>query len=361
MNAHRTVRADDDAREVRALLAGSNRVLVEDVRSDADVQAEGRALLATLLNGDTQRVRASTRRSPSRSVHRVRPARRLLVRAGGLVAITAAVLVAVLALGVVPLPWNQTVPAAGAYAATPPPLVYAPVAGSAPQVLEQIAARTAALPDDAGEGRYARIETQEWSLFTRVGGDDHTVTSMVMPQQATSWRAADGAGREVVRYQQHGIPWTTTDETTYEAGERGAAWPTLSPDDATLAEQLAKGHPTSNGPAERLVAINDYLREQPLQPDVRAAVLRYLAATPTLELSGRTTDRLGREGIAFSLESDYSGLPTRYTLIVDPKNGRFLAGEEMLTTTAGKLNVPIPSVIGYTAYRNSTHTDSTQN
>ena len=144
---------------------------------------------------------------------------------------------------------------------------------------------------------------------------------------------------------------------TYGPGERGSPWPTLSPDDATIAEQLALGHPASDGPAERLVAVDDLLRDQPMRPTVRAAVLRYLADTPTLALAGTTTDRLGRPGVAFSLDSDLGGLPTRCTMVVDPGTGRVLGSEQVLTTTAGALDVPVPSVIGYTAYRSGAWTD----
>jgi len=37
-------------------------------------------------------------------------------------------------------------------------------------------------------------------------------------------------------------------------------------------------------------------------------------------------------------------------LIVDERTGALLAHEEMLTQSAGKLGVPIPSVISYQAY-----------
>jgi hypothetical protein len=97
----------------------------------------------------------------------------------------------------------------------------------------------------------------------------------------------------------------------------------------------------------------------PLPPAVRAAVLRFVAATPGIRLTGHVTDRAGRPGIAVSLDSDYSGLPTRYTLIFDEHDGRLLGDEEMLTTTAGKLNVPVPSVIGYTTYIDGHYTDNT--
>lgn len=61
-------------------------------------------------------------------------------------------------------------------------------------------------------------------------------------------------------------------------------------------------------------------------------------------------------GQAFSAESSRSGLPTRYTFIVNPSSGTIQGQEEMLTKTAGKLNVPVPSVIGYTVYLKAQHT-----
>jgi hypothetical protein len=96
----------------------------------------------------------------------------------------------------------------------------------------------------------------------------------------------------------------------------------------------------------------------PLPPRVRAAVLRYLAATPGLTVTGPVTDRRGRNGIGFSIESAYSGLPTRYTLIIDPRDGRLLDDEQMLTTSAGKLNVTVPAIIGYTVLLSAAYTDT---
>jgi hypothetical protein len=111
-----------------------------------------------------------------------------------------------------------------------------------------------------------------------------------------------------------------------------------------------------NGPAERLVAIQDAYRSMPIPPAVRAAMLRYLTATPGLSVAGTVTDRAGRAGIAFALDSDYSGLPTHYVLIIDPQTGQLLADEATLTTSAGKLNVRIPSVIDYEIFLSATYT-----
>jgi hypothetical protein len=98
-------------------------------------------------------------------------------------------------------------------------------------------------------------------------------------------------------------------------------------------------------------------RTMPLPPKVRAAMLRYLAATATLAVEGEVTDRAGRPGLAFSLDSAYGGLPAHYTVVIDPQTGHVLDFEQMLTTDAGKLNVAVPAVISYDVYLSAQHTD----
>jgi hypothetical protein len=123
----------------------------------------------------------------------------------------------------------------------------------------------------------------------------------------------------------------------------------------SAATRLSVGHPVENGPAETVVAVTDLARERVLTPAERAAVLRVVAALPGLTYRGEVADRAGRPGEAFSIDSAYSGLMTRYTLIVDPRGGGLLGFEEMLTRSAGKLNVAIPSVIGYESYLVADH------
>ncbi|WP_405091667.1 hypothetical protein OG767_00325 [Micromonospora sp. NBC_01392] len=81
-----------------------------------------------------------------------------------------------------------------------------------------------------------------------------------------------------------------------------------------------------------------------------AAVLRLLADLPGITVTGIVTDRTGRAGEAFSITSRAHGLPAQYTVIVDPRSGALWGYEEVLTTTAGKLNVTIPAVISYRSY-----------
>jgi hypothetical protein len=244
-----------------------------------------------------------------------------------------------------------------AYAATPQPLTYHRLSGEtdATDQLIQIAKRTAALPDDVGGGPYAHQVIRSWSLFTRIDGK--AVSSEVVPQLRETWTAANGSGKEITTIERPGRA-PQRQEHTEVAGELRLMWPlqSLSSKEAELAEQLAKGHPTANGPAERLIAIQDAYRSMPIPPAVRARMLRYLADTPGLSVAGSVTDRAGRAGLAVGLDSAYSGLPTRYVLIIDPQTGQLLADEETLTTSAGKLNVRIPSVVSYEVFLSAHYT-----
>ena len=265
----------------------------------------------------------------------------------GLVAV-AAVLTGAVAVGVPFVRGGDTM----AYAATPPPLRYESMPGAdAPALLRQLAARVAGRPDDTGPGRYAYVESKSWNLTA-----GESTRSVIEPTATRSWIAADGSGRLVIERAEG-----DRDDVVRGPGEHQLMWPlrSLSADDTTLARQLADGHPVANGPMERLVAIGDAYRQLPLPPAVRAAVLRYLADTPGLTVTGRTVDRLGRPGIGFSVESDNSGLPTRFTAVIDPDTGRLFGYEQTLTKDAGRLNVPIPSVVGYDVLVRSHYTDST--
>ncbi len=265
--------------------------------------------------------------------------------------LAAAVVALIIGVAMIVVPGPE--PTGRAYAATPHQLAYAPLDRTAPQLLEEIATHAERAPDTLGEGPYLRVSAQEWALWSRIDGE--TVTSAVVPQEWIAVRRRDGSGIERRTFTPPGQP-TRTESSTLEPGPLMFPEP-LPTESAALAARLEAGHPVANGPAERLVAIADLYREQPVRPKLRAALLRYLAQTPTLSVSGSVSDRLGRPGIAFSVTSDYSGLPTRSTLIVDPRTGTLLGSEETLTTSAGQLNVPIPSVIQYDAFRDSAFTD----
>ena len=72
-----------------------------------------------------------------------------------------------------------------------------------------------------------------------------------------------------------------------------------------------------------------------------------LAGVPGVVDRGRAADRGGRLGVAFTVDDNGQsyGLPQRDVLIVDPVNGEVLEYDQVLTQSAGSLNVDIPAVL----------------
>ncbi|NYH79409.1 hypothetical protein FHR84_002743 [Actinopolyspora biskrensis] len=261
--------------------------------------------------------------------------------------------------------WSSSGPSPSrSYAATPEPLtIVAPQQDqSAAAKLRRIAQRAAAseVPTRA-TGHTEHIEMKSWYLNSQIGNDN--TVSVVQPQMRESWRKPDGSGRSTVtpgtpqfQSQQDRRQWssdTSTDTRTdqWAPGERDLFADGRPPTGADELRQWLHQHPSGQPePLRTLTAVTDLLRNRVLLPQERATILRVLAELPGMHYTGTTRDRAGRPGQAFSLESDDSGLPTQYTVIIDPTNGRFLGHETMLTTTAGKLNVKIPAVTSYETY-----------
>ncbi|MGH3402392.1 MAG: CU044_5270 family protein [Streptosporangiaceae bacterium] len=235
---------------------------------------------------------------------------------------------------------------------------------SAREILTKAAASAERQPDLTGTGRYQYVETEGWYLDTTMSTKG--AGSAVIPVLRRQWMAGDGSGRIVTRpgkpyfpleasrlaWQSAGAGRPRPTDQTFGRGELQFMWRpgSLSSDPVVLRRQLEVGHAASLGPAETMVAVSDLYNEQAVGPAIRAAVMRLVSTLPGLRFDGTTTDRAGRRGIGVSIESDLSGLPTRYILIFDPDTGQLLDSEQVLTVSAGKLDVPIPSVIAYTVY-----------
>ena len=261
--------------------------------------------------------------------------------------LSAAVVLGAMVVGVGPslIPGSDS----PAFAATPNPLTVAhtPSSDGAAEHLLQIASRTQALPDDTGSGDVAEVTIKSWDLFTRI--DDVQVTSEVVPARTTTRTTSDGQVSTDRRFLVGGYGSEQfSDQTDLAYPLRG-----LSSDDATLSRQLGIGQPSSNGTAGQFDSIVQAYRQMPLEPKVRAAVLRHLATLPDVKSVGAVTDRAGRPGVGLTVDSSYSGLPTRYMLIIDANDGKVLSYEEMLTEDPGKLNVQIPSVISYQVFEDA--------
>ncbi|GAB2696742.1 CU044_5270 family protein [Thalassiella azotivora] len=269
---------------------------------------------------------------------------------------------------------------APAVAATPPLLdvvppdpdgVALPGTGSREATLAGVAerAREATGPQSAQR----EAAWREWSLSSRVAGEQ--VTSAVLPQESElSWRG-DGSGTVRVTV---GEPWFPTEAhreayreggpdvapgatlraETVPAGGLAVRFPQEPPADAaSLRAYLAVASPpgSEGSPGDDatavLTAVGDLHREWRLTAAQRAALVEVLAGTEGLRVLGSTTDRLGRAGVALAADSDVSGLPTRTVVVLDPGSGEVLSIESWLTRDAGELDVEVPAVVSYTAFR----------
>ncbi|WP_146107902.1 hypothetical protein [Actinokineospora auranticolor] len=186
----------------------------------------------------------------------------------------------------------------------------------------------------------------------------------MVPRVHRTWREADGSGRTEVEWAEPEFengtdpggwasPRAGTGSENWQPGGRATSFGDRRPP-STVAEldryPRRPNPPDDIGPIKTLVAVTDLLRERVLTPPERAATLELLGRLPDVRYQGATTDRIGRAAEAFSMDSACAGLPTRYTLLVSPDSGEFLGNEQLLTTSAGSLNVTVPAVIEYETY-----------
>ena len=243
---------------------------------------------------------------------------------------------------------------------TAAPATSASTSATAQARLRALADTIQAAPADRQAGRYTYHHLRRWIL-------DTTGTPAPLPNSAAMvaldhhrWVAEDGSGVEIAveigpDYQltaAHPDHRSTDAEfaghlpvrAVHPAGHMGSpiAGP-LATDPAGLARQL-EFDLMPDGPADTLTAVDMlYSTHHPTRP-VRAAVLRVLAGVPGLAYHPVAGDRLGRRGIAISLDRRN----VRYSLIIDPSTGDLLAAEQRLTGPHDFLPVPAGHVVYYT-------------
>jgi hypothetical protein len=342
------------------------------LRAADPAAAVGRGPLDARAMADLERIMSLDvlESAPARGTSRVRPGRPLSGRArrhlrsrrrAVWIVALAAVVAAVVAGLVVVDPWGvETRPA---YAATPKVLALTSVPAQPLGTLADGLARAAATRSTGASTRGSSYE--QWALNSRIAGQ--VVRSAVVPREVDLRWNADASGRERVVVG-HAL---TADATTglgrptniVAAGTVlmdnsfavGGYTPTFAaPPPASVAalrKYLAVGHSATGGSAELFAAVTDLRLEWQVNGPARAALLQLLGHAPGVMVLGAVHDRLGRPGLALATDSSRSGLPTRYVLVIDPKTGNVIDSEQWLTTTAGKLDVRIPSVIAYTAFR----------
>ncbi|MDV3220438.1 hypothetical protein [Intrasporangium sp.] len=309
---------------------------------------------AARATADLEHILALPREAvPSRSKPRHAHGRRLAV-----IGIASCIALA-LVVGLPLLPWRAAQPAV---AATPPLLSGQLAPGvTGPAVADELGRIAAEAVRSDLPGRLGGSHAA-WDLATRVHGGE-PVRSAVVPLEVSLEVRADGSWRRLASYGQPVAgDLDATDLPAHGEVESDEVYPAdlaprifperLAEDESGLREQLAQAHPIDQlGTAELFVALTDLAKEQTPTPAARAALLGLLAEPDDVRALGAMTDRDGRPGRAFAVDSELSGLPTRYVLIVDPLTGRVLASEQILTERAGKLAVEVPAVVSYAVFR----------
>lgn len=206
--------------------------------------------------------------------------------------------------------------------------------------------------------------TEQWSLSTRVD-EGNVVHSAVIPQLRTlTWsddlsgvlRVATGSPQfPSDQYREawidEGSPAAdqiVLEEHVFASGEFVPMYPAQLPTEPDeLYAALSVGHPIDEyGTAELFQAIVDLNLDRQPRPTENEGVLRLLGQRSDVMVLDVTEDRAGRDVVAVATDSDYSGLLTRYILMVNPVTGQLLAAEQVLFE-AGHLSVSTPAVIHY--------------
>lgn len=238
-----------------------------------------------------------------------------------------------------------------------------------------IAERITAAPGDDTFGRYEYRHSRTWMLTSTGRPAPRPMTTAVFSRDDRRWVASDASG--TVTAVEVGPDYTlagadpdyrSTDTeftrnravtTTHPARELGGSITGPIPTDPlVLARSLAAVDPTRTGPEATIIDVQDLFAARYVPPPARATVLRVLADVPGLEFHDQVTDRLGRTGIAVSLETDTSDAPAlRHSLIIDPATGQLLAYEQRLTAREPDLKVPAGQIYLYHLFIDSSKTD----
>lgn len=97
----------------------------------------------------------------------------------------------------------------------------------------------------------------------------------------------------------------------------------LPTDPEALSEALTEQIEVTVKPHRLWTAATGLLRDGEAEPELRGALWETLATVPGLNVDGETTDAVGREGTAVSVDFDSPGLGGS-VVVLDPNDGRLL-------------------------------------
>lgn len=312
-----------------------------------------------------------------RSLHR----RTLLLAAGTAAAAAAASVVLATKAATPGAPNAQGTPIPEpVLAATPAMLDPKPIAKDAATVLEE-ARQKLQTPDGPGY-RPGYFTIHHWEAGIMQTPDNSPAMDVALPVTIETRREADGSGtrtlavgqpfsptRSDVKFQAVGWPMDVqpgqSKQETFGPGQFPAL-PLPQPvptDDAGMAAYIADYQVRSSamvneGPQGVFQTIGFFLGYWNLSGAQEHAVLGAVAKLPGVKVLGEVTDRLGRHGIALSIETQDERYGTsRNILVIDPTSGRILATEEDYVqgpVDGRKPLRPVPTVMRYIAVEDST-------
>lgn len=258
-----------------------------------------------------------------------------------------ALLVAVVAL-------TSILRSAPAGAATPPLLDLTPVSAAAPELLKEMKAMSR-----TGQERGNTIRAQIWALNTTFAEDGTTESTAVEPQWSETTFQTDGS----VQYRLVAAepfpgqdddslpaPGTVLVDETFPPGDWDSPIeggpPTQVDEVGAYLAAFAGDEDLSAG--QTLREINTIVSNYLLTSEQEAALIGYLSGVGNIQVSGSTTDRLGRTGIVFSATDRAPG-EYEDRLIISPSTGQILAAETLYTGTS-RTDFQAPAVVDYTAW-----------
>ncbi|HET6506652.1 MAG TPA: CU044_5270 family protein [Baekduia sp.] len=205
---------------------------------------------------------------------------------------------------------------------------------------------------DASYCALSSSRREAWISQTR-RGEIRTVglgVSWPSPAERRKWIAA---GRPRLAAPGDGVTHAHPDGV-YHVGDRRYSAQQMRDFDgsgAQLFRQVRDGLRPGQGPSpdgEVFVLLDDALRDQPLAPRMRAAVLRALALVPGIGFDGHAKDRLGRSAFAISRVAN----GTRRDILLDPATGVLLGERDTLVAHVPHetVSAPLGTVIGDAAY-----------
>jgi hypothetical protein len=242
-----------------------------------------------------------------------------------------------------------------AVAATPKLLTPEPVDGTSKENLMRIS-------DDVrgtGPAGDRRIRFQTWALA--FDPEAATPPRFIAPEEHEIVHLPDGSVSVTVRA---GMPYGADGELVPDASPApgtvlwsdvqaaGDATPLFGPpptEESQITEFFKKSGTVSSGTSgEYFSAIRLLLSEKALSSEQEAALIGFLATLPDIKVDGTVTDRLGRDGVAFSTDSRSPG-EYRDTLVLSASVG--ILSYEVAYIGSSRTDIQAPAVIEYIAWQ----------